>query len=347
MSLSAHEIAALAGGRLLAGPPEALVAGVAALEDAGSSDASFFAGDPRYRPALDATRAGVVLVPDDFAGSAPPNTALVGCANPSYAFVTVVARLQPPLPAPGPGVHPTAVVAPGARLGKNVCVQAYAVVEDGAEIGDDVIVGAHGYVGPGCRVGAGTRLHPRVTLVERVHTGENCVIHSGAVLGADGFGFETVDGVHRKVPQVGGVELGDDVEVGANCTIDRARFGMTRVGAGTKLDNLVHLAHNVVVGPHCLLAAQTGISGSTRLGKYVSFGGQVGLVGHITVGDGASVGAQGGVTKSIPAGEMWWGTPAAPLREIKDQIARVRRLGRLAERIGALEVDAKAARGGR
>jgi UDP-3-O-[3-hydroxymyristoyl] glucosamine N-acyltransferase len=336
--MTASQLARLVGGQILAGRDDVSVAGVAALEDATPNDATFF-GNERYLPALRQSKAGVALVPADFSEPLSGVGAVVGVANPSLAFAAVVAALQPPLPRHAPGLHPTAVISPAAKLGRDVSIQPYAVIEDGAEIGEGAFIGAHSFVGRESRIGSATLIHPHVTIRERVTIGVRCVVHSGAVIGGDGFGFETVDGQHVKVPQVGGVEIGDDVEIGAAVTIDRARFGMTRIGQGTKIDNLVQIAHNVVIGPHCLIVAQAGISGSTRLGEYVVLAGQVGVVGHITLGDRATVGAQSGVSKSVPAGAKMFGSPAEPMMEAAESLARVRRLPKLIERVKQLEAE--------
>ncbi len=334
--MTASQLVQLVGGALLAGREEVAVTGVAALEDATAQDVTFY-GNEKYLPALRQSKAGVALVPLDFAESLPGVGAVIGVANPSLAFAAVVAALQPPLPPPAPGIHPTAVISPSAKVGRDASIHAYAVIEDGAEIGAGCTVGAHAFIGRESRLGPASFVHPHVTIRERVGIGARCVVHSGAVIGGDGFGFETVDGRHVKVPQVGGVEIGDDVEIGAGVTIDRARFGMTKIGEGTKIDNLVQIAHNVVIGPHCLIVAQAGISGSTRLGKYVVLAGQVGVVGHITLGDGATVGAQSGVSKSVPAGAKVFGSPAEPMMEAAESLARVRRLPKLIERVKQLE----------
>ncbi len=336
--MTASELNRLVAGDLLKGPAGLEITGVAALEDAGESDATFF-GNGRYLPALLASRAGLALVPVGFHEEVPGVTVLIAVENPSLAFARVVATLQPPLPPPASGLHPTAVIDPSAQIGTGVTIQAHVVVEPEASIGDGAFLGAGTFIGRGSRIGANAHLHPRVTVRERVIIGARCVVHSGAVLGSDGFGFETVNGRHVKIPQVGGVEVGDDVEIGACVTIDRARFGMTRIGVGTKIDNLVQIAHNVVIGPHCLIVAQVGISGSTRLGHHVVLAGQVGVVGHINIGDGAIVGAQSGVSKSVKAGERMFGSPAEPMKSATESIARVRRLPKLMERVRQLEIE--------
>ena len=340
--ISLAELLPSLGGEMLAGSPDTPVGGVASLAEAGEGEISFF-GNPKYLAALRRSRAAAVLVPRGY----PPEAfgwkpeggtpALVAVDNPSLAFAGLVERFTPPPVADEPGVHPTAVLGRDVRLGCDVCVRPYAVIEDGAEIGDGVSIGAHVFIGAGSVVGAGSRIYPHVTIREHTRLGQRVVVHGGAVIGSDGFGFEVKEGRHVKIPQTGIVQIDDDVEIGANVTIDRARFGRTHIGEGTKIDNLVHIAHNVVVGPHCLLVAQVGISGSTRLGKYVTLAGQVGTVGHIEIGDGAILAAKAGVSKDVPAKEVWFGYPAAPLDEMKEQIAHVRRLPKLAERVKKLE----------
>ena len=336
--MTASQLAQLVGGRILSGSGDVEVRSVAGLAEATPDDATFF-GNSKYLAALRQSKAGVALVPDDFTESLPDIRAVIGVANPSLAFTSVVSALQPPLPPKPASIHATAVISPDATIGRDVSIQPYVVVEEGASIGDGVCLGAHVFVGRDSQIGEGTFVHPHVTIRERIMIGRRCILHSGTVVGGDGFGFETVNGRHIKVPQVGGVEIGDDVEIGAGVTIDRARFGMTRIGEGTKIDNLVQIAHNVIIGPHCLIVAQTGISGSTRLGKNVILAGQVGVVGHITLGDGVIAGAQSGLTKSVPAGSRLWGTPAEPMRQTADSFARIRRLPRLFERVKQLEAE--------
>lgn len=339
--MTASQLAQLVGGHLLAGRGETIVHGVAALEDATPNDATFF-GNPKYLPALQLSKAGVALVPEDFTESLPGVGAIIAVTDPSLAFTSVVAALQPPVPPPAAGIHPTAVISPAAQIGRDVSIQPYAVIEAGAVIGDRVCLGAHSFVGRDSRIGDESFVYPLVTIRERVSIGRRCIVHSGAVIGGDGFGFTTIDGRHAKVPQVGGVQISDDVEVGAGVTIDRARFGMTRIGEGTKIDNLVQIAHNVVIGPHCLVVAQAGISGSTRLGKNVILAGQVGVVGHITLGDGVVVSAQSGITKNVPAGTKMFGTPARPMLEAIAHNAGIRRLPKLIERVNRLEAEVAA-----
>ncbi|MGH9763158.1 MAG: UDP-3-O-(3-hydroxymyristoyl)glucosamine N-acyltransferase, partial [Blastocatellia bacterium] len=226
-----------------------------------------------------------------------------------------------------------------ARLGSEVAVGPYVAIEDDAEIGNGAVIEAFCCIGRDSRIGTDTWLHPRVTLYPGVRLGNRVEIHSGAVIGADGFGYVFGEGRHWKFPQIGGVEIGDDVEIGANTTIDRGSLETTRVADGVKIDNLVHLAHNVQVGEHSVIAAQTGVSGSSTIGRRAIIGGQVGIADHCKVEDGAIVGAQAGVPtgKTIRSGETVWGTPARPLKRFKEQYAWYARLPELAERIRSLE----------
>jgi UDP-3-O-[3-hydroxymyristoyl] glucosamine N-acyltransferase len=260
--------------------------------------------------------------------------------NASLAFAQLLEKFAPPPVRFAPGVHPSAVVSPDAVIGEGVSIQPFAVIEAGARIGAGSVIGAHGYVGQHAEVGEHTHLASRVTIGARCIVGSRVIIHSGAVLGSDGFGFELSEGRHVKIPQTGIVQVDNDVEIGANVTIDRARFGRTWIGEGTKIDNLVQIAHNVVIGKHCLIVSQTGISGSTRIGDYVTLAGQVGVVGHIEIGDRTIVAAQSGVSKSLPPGSTVFGTPAIPMRESKERFAFLARLPKLFARVKALEQGA-------
>jgi UDP-3-O-[3-hydroxymyristoyl] glucosamine N-acyltransferase len=285
-------------------------------------------------PRLKATQASAVFVPHDF--SEKISAAQIRVADPSKAFEQVVLKLAPKRIAFPPGVHPTAIIDPTAKLGARVSIQPHAVIEAGVTIGDETVVGAGSYVGHETAIGSSCLIYPNVTIRERSKIGSRVIIHGGVVIGADGFGFEFKDGRQRKIPQIGIVQIDDDVEIGANTTIDRARFGRTWIQEGVKIDNLVQVAHNVVIGKHSVIAAQVGISGSVRLGERVSLAGQVGIVGHATIGDGAMVAAQSGVSKNIPGG-VWFGYPAVPFAEAKRQFAWIHRLGRLFERVKAIE----------
>jgi UDP-3-O-[3-hydroxymyristoyl] glucosamine N-acyltransferase len=335
VELTVSELAALVGGQFASEADGSLrITGAAAVADAGAGQVTFF-GNAKYLAQIKASQASAALVPLDFLEPIPP--VAIRVENPSRAFAELLQKFAPPPVRFAPGVHPTAVIAADVRLGANVSIQPFVVIEEGARIGENTVIGAHGYIGHEAAVGTDCEIAPRVTVGARCRLGDRVVVHSGAVLGSDGFGFEFSGGKHVKIPQTGIVQVDNDVEIGANVTIDRARFGRTWIGEGTKIDNLVQIAHNVVVGKHCILVSQTGISGSSRLGNYVTLAGQVGIVGHIEIGDEAVVGAQSGVSKSVPAKTMVWGSPAQPIRESKEQVALVRRLPKLIERVRALE----------
>jgi UDP-3-O-[3-hydroxymyristoyl] glucosamine N-acyltransferase len=332
VTLTLQEIAKLSGGELI-GDPNQEISGAASLAEAVPGEISFYS-DPRYGPLLRKTRASALFVLPDFSDSVP--AAQIRVPNPAKAFEQAVIKFGPKPFAYAPGIHPTAVVDPSAQLGTRVSIQPNVVIEADVKIGDCTVIGAGAFVGRESAIGNSCLIYPRVTIRERTRIGSNVIIHSGTVIGADGFGFEFVEGQHRKIPQLGIVQIDDDVEIGANTTIDRARFGRTWIQQGVKIDNLVQVAHNVVIGKNSVIAAQVGISGSTRVGELVQMGGQVGIVGHVTIGDGARLGAQSGVSKDVPGG-TWFGYPAMPIEETKRQIAWIRRLGKLFERVKALE----------
>ncbi|MEQ9568691.1 MAG: UDP-3-O-(3-hydroxymyristoyl)glucosamine N-acyltransferase, partial [Longimicrobiales bacterium] len=252
------------------------------------------------------------------------------------ALQALLAAWHPPRPL-RPGVHPTAVLGRGVVLGDEVEVGPYAVLEAGAVVGDRVRIGAHAVVGEGASVGDDSVLHPHVVLYPGSVVGARVILHAGVRLGVDGFGYAWVDGGHRKVPQVGRCVVDDDVEIGANSTVDRGSIGDTRVGSGTKLDNLVHLAHNVRTGPHCAAAALVGVAGSTRLGAGVFLGGQAGVIGHLELGEGVKVAAAAAVYRDVPPGTTVSGHPARPNREFLRSRAHLERLPKLVERVKELE----------
>lgn len=311
------------------------ITGPASLLEAGPGQISFLA-HPSYRSQLEHTGAAAVLLGRDIEVERS-DLAVLRSDNPGQAFTRVILAFSPEDPLPEPGVHPTAVVDPAAHLAEDVHVGPGCVIGPGATVEAGAILDAQVVVGSHCRVGRGTRLYPRVVLYPRVELGERCVIHSGTVVGADGFGFEYTPSGWEKTPQCGNVVVEDDVEIGAGCTIDCARFGSTRIGRGTKLDNLVHIAHNVQVGQSCVIVAQVGIAGSTRVGNGVMIGGKGGLTGHIEVGDGARIGAASVVLKDVPAGEEHVGYPAGPKPEMVRSWHQLKKLGDLQKRIRGLE----------
>jgi UDP-3-O-[3-hydroxymyristoyl] glucosamine N-acyltransferase len=259
-------------------------------------------------------------------------------ASPKLAFAKAAAWRVPEPPIT-PGIHPTAIVSDTASLAAGVAVGPYAVIEDGVEVGAGTEIGAFCFLGRGARLGKECRLHPRVTLYAGVRLANRVVVHASAVIGSDGFGYVFGEGKHWKFPQIGTVEIGDDVEIGASTTIDRGALETTRIGTGVKIDNLVQVAHNVRIGEHTIVAAQTGISGSSVVGSCVVLGGQVGVADHCHIEDRAIAGAQAGIPtgKTIRAGQTVWGTPARPLAKFKEQYAWFTRLPELAERLRKLE----------
>jgi UDP-3-O-[3-hydroxymyristoyl] glucosamine N-acyltransferase len=235
------------------------------------------------------------------------------------------------------GIHESSAVASSVKLGQNVCIGPYVAVEDDAKIGDGVVLDAGCYIGRGVTIGDGSRLCAGVKVMPFCVIGKNVILHPGVVVGSDGFGYETVGGIHEKLPQIGNVVVGDDVEIGANATIDRARFSSTRIGAGTKIDNLVQIGHNVTIGKHCLIVAQVGIAGSVTIGECVVIGGQSGIVGHVHIGDGTMVAGQTGITSSCKPGSFWRGSPAMPYGEANKFFACRKHLSTLVRRVKAIE----------
>jgi UDP-3-O-[3-hydroxymyristoyl] glucosamine N-acyltransferase len=316
------------------------ISGVAGLESAGPGDLSFFA-NPEYAAALETTRASAVILGE----RAPaPAVAALRSDNPYLAFAEALALFTSDEPTAG-GVHPSSVIAPDAVLGADVSIGPFVAVGSGARIGDRAVLHPHVVIGRGAVVGADCILYPHVSVRERCIIGARVILQDGAVIGSDGYGFVSLaDGSHRKIPQRAIVVLEDDVEIGANTTIDRPAVGETRIAAGTKIDNLVQIAHGVRVGAHSLLAAQVGIAGSTTLGDHVTLAGQVGVAGHITIGDHVVATAQTGIPNDVEPRSVVSGYPAIPNREWLKSSALVRRLPdlrrlviTLAERLAALE----------
>jgi len=337
ISFSAAEIAAVVRPVHERGATTETIRGIAALAGAGPGDLSFL-GNAKYRSQVAATKASVVLLPVDFPGEPGPNQAFLFVDNPSVALATVCSRIERALwPKPAPGVHPTAWIAPGATVAADATVGPLCVVEAGASVGPRSHLQAQVFVGRGARIGDDCWLMQGAAVSSECILGNRVRLQPGAIVGSDGFGYEFVAGRHEKIPQVGTVEVGDDVEIGANSTVDRARFSRTAIGEGTKIDNLVQVGHNVTIGRHCIICAQAGISGSTTLEDYVVLGGQAGLAGHLKLGRGAKVGAQTGVARDVPPGESQFGTPSLPLM-LEQRLSVLRnRLPELFKRVRALE----------
>jgi len=337
MRISSDELAVFLGGEVVAGKGDAFVTGFASLKEALPGDLSFFY-DLRYREQLKETLASAVLVPPELE-EFPEGVVCIRVHKPSDSFERVVDRFGFHAAPFNIGVHPSAVIDESVVFdAATVSVGPNAVVAAGAELGEGVEIGAGAFVGRGAVIGKGSKLFANATVHEGCLIGERVILHSGVVIGADGFGYEFKDGRHRKVRQAGLVQIDNDVEIGAGTTVDRARFGRTWIGEGTKIDNLVQIGHNVVIGKHCIIVACCAIAGSARLGDYVVMAAQGGIAGHVTVGSGVTLGGRSGVTKDIPAGRaMYLGYPALPAGEEKRRLAGINRLPKLNARVKALE----------
>ena len=336
-ALTSGEIASRVQGRLV-GPDDIEITGVAALNEAGPSDVSFL-GNPRYRDQVIPSAAAVVLVPEAFEQPPPEGRAWIECEDPSAAFSRLVAAFAPPPVSYPPGIDPSAVVAEAADLDASVHVGPCAVIEAGVRLGAGSVVAAGCVIGRDTVIGEECLLYPNVTIRERTRIGDRVIIHSGTTVGSDGFGYVPGEDGHTKIPQVGIVQIDDDVEIGAQAAVDRARFGRTWIRRGAKIDNLVQVAHNVVIGEHCFVIAQVGIAGSTRLGRGVIAAGQVGLAGHLQIGDGATLMAQSGISKDVPAGARVMGSPAVPYREFVKSKLAVHQVPKLKEKLRRLEAE--------
>ncbi|MEA1833018.1 UDP-3-O-(3-hydroxymyristoyl)glucosamine N-acyltransferase [Methylobacterium durans] len=341
-SLSLGAIAEAAGLSLPEGAdPDLAVTGAAPLESAGPTDLAYM-DNARYGDALAATRAGICLVSPRFSARVPAGTVALVTRDPYRIYASLLARLHPDAMRPGSlfgsrGVSPGAHVHPDARLEEDVRVDPGAVIGPGAEIGSGSVIGPGAAIGPNVRVGRGCSIGAGATLTHAL-VGNRVIVHPGARIGQDGFGF-AMGASHIKVPQVGRVIVQDDVEIGANTTIDRGASRDTVIGEGTKIDNLVQIAHNVVIGRHCVIVSGVGISGSTTLEDYVVLGGQVGVVGHLRIGRGSQIAGSSNVNKDVPPGSRWGGTPAKPVRAWFRELTT---LARLAERSGRGERDESA-----
>jgi UDP-3-O-[3-hydroxymyristoyl] glucosamine N-acyltransferase len=333
--LTVQELATFVGGQFASETDGAKrIKGAAGIMDAEEGDVTFFS-NAKYLSGLRKCLATAALVPREFREAIRP--VAIRVENPSVAFARLLEKFAPaPVQLPG-GVHPTAVIGRNVEIGEGARIEAFAVLEDGAKVGARTVLGAFGYLGHNARVGADCRIAARVTINARCVVGDRAVLHSGVVLGSDGFGYEMSEGRQTKVPQTGIVQVDNDVEIGANTTIDRARFGRTWIGEGTKIDNLVQIAHNVVIGKHCIIVAQTGIAGSARLGNYVTLAGQSAVVGHVEIGDHVTAGARSGMSKDFGPNQVVWGAPAKPIGEARAEVAALRHLPRLLRRVNRLE----------
>ncbi len=339
MEIRLDELARIVGGEI-SGDPSVVITGVAGIREARPGDITFLA-DPRYGRYLESTAASAVIAPRDTARTSKP---LIICENPYLSFIKAVEYFFPDRNSYPRSVHHSAIVADSARIGKGVAIGACTIIEEDVEIGDNSLVLAGTFVGRRTSIGSNCLIYPNVTIREETRIGNRVIIHSGAVIGSDGFGFVRDGEIYRKIPQVGNVVIEDDVEVGANVTIDRATTGTTYIGRGTKIDNLVQIGHNVVVRDNCIIVAQVGIGGSTEIGAGATIAGQAGIIGHVKIGEGSVVAAQAGVVGDVAPGAMVSGYPArnhkqakkiyASLQKLPDLLKRV---AELAERVARLE----------
>lgn len=332
-ALTAAGIAAAVGGRLV-GDPEVRVAGIAPLDRAESGQLSFLASE-RYASAFAQSRAGVVLVSSELENVPGAAPARIVVDKPHEALLSLIPRFYRP-PARTSGVHPTAQIGRGVRLGDDVAIGPFVVLGDGVVLGDRVTIDSHCHVGAGVRIADDSHLYPGVVVYSGSELGRRVILHSGVRVGSDGFGYVFREGRHQKIPHVGRCIIEDDVEIGANTTVDRGSIDDTVIGAGTKIDNLVQVAHNVRIGRLCLIMSQVGIAGSVRVEDGCILAGQAGIAGHRTIGKGATVAAQAGVFGDLPAGETWSGYPARPHKEALRAQAALFRLPKLMRRLEQL-----------
>jgi UDP-3-O-[3-hydroxymyristoyl] glucosamine N-acyltransferase len=331
------ELAQIAKGKLIRGDGSVRVMRVAPT-DAATADAITFVSNPKYLPYLKTTEAAALLIaPEALDGTElPPHLAVIATASPYAAFARVAQALVDRVPQPE-GVHPSAVIDRSASIGAGASIGPFVLVGLNASIGEGAVLHAGVHVEANASIGAGTILYNHAVVRHGCKVGSQCILHPGVVVGSDGFGFAQDGGEHVKIPQVGDVVIEDEVEIGANCCIDRGALGSTRIGAGTKIDNLVQIAHNVQIGERCIVVAQAGIAGSSKLGRSVILAAQAGVVGHVEIGDGARVLGQSGVMRSVPAGESMMGSPAVPQKEHFRTLIHIGKLDSLFKRVKKLE----------
>ena len=326
------ELAGHIGARVT-GDGETLVTAIASLTEAGDTDISFLS-EIRYADQVAQSKAGAVIVPEGFDGATSANLLLVADVN--EALEQVLTLFAPPPDFPPTGIDPTARIAETAVLGEHVAIGPYVVISDQAEVGEDTVIAAGCYIGSKVKIGRDCFLAPNVVIGTRCEIGNNVIIHANTTIGTDGFGYRLVNGKHQKIPHIGIVVIEDDVEIGSNSCVDRAKFGKTIIGRGTKIDNLVQIAHNVHIGENCIIVAQVGIGGSCRLGNYVIIAGQVAVKEHTAIGDGAIAGAQCGVISDVEPGARVLGSPSRPLKSFFREVALMAKLPEMAKEIKRL-----------
>jgi len=332
MKFSLAEITELVQGDL-EGDSSIDIHGLAKIEEAGVGEITFIS-NPKYAKFIDTTNASAVIVSNDFPKTTKP---IIRTLNPYLSFLKVLKFFHPPRETVAVGIHPSAIIDQTTQIGENARIGACVIIDKGCRIGKDVTIHPGVVISREVQIGDNTIIYANVVLRENVRVGNNVIIQSGTVVGSDGFGFAREGQQYHKIPQVGTVVIEDNVEIGANCTIDRATLGKTIIHKGAKLDNLIQVAHNVEIGENTVIAAQTGISGSTKIGKNVMIGGQVGFVGHIEIGENTTIGAQSGVSKSLPANSVYFGYPARPIMQAKREEAALRKLPELLKKVSELE----------
>ncbi len=348
MGITASELAVKIGGEC-EGDWNVVIHGIAGIREAVEGQITFIAdSNSKYAADIKNTRASAIIVPKDmdittFMPNGNTNNdhrAVIRTYQPKLAMIKAQTLLAPKeimAVSTSNGIHPLAFIGKDVVVGKNVHIGPFACVEDGSQVGENTIIYPNSYIGPKCRIGSNCQIHPNVTIREGIQIGDRVIIHAGTVIGGDGFGYEPVNGQHYKIPQLGSVVIEDDVEIGANVTIDRATFDKTWIKKGTKIDNLVQIAHNVIIGENCIVVAQTGIAGSTELEDRVTLAAQVGVTGHIKIGTGTIVTGRSAVTKNIPSNVCVTGHPAKPHKEDQKIMVNVQRLPKLAKRVQELE----------
>jgi UDP-3-O-[3-hydroxymyristoyl] glucosamine N-acyltransferase len=336
VNITLQQVAALTQGSLIIGEPDSTITGFSSIKEAEPGDVTFL-GNARYANDLKKSKASAVIALPDFT-NAPTGMAVIHSENPTLAFSAIIKEFGPQKKVFAPGVHATASVSADAKFDSTkVYVGPNAVIEDGAEIGDGTLVHGGAYIGPDAKIGKDCVIHANAVIKDNCLLGDRVIIHSGAVIGADGFGYQFSGGKQLKIEQVGRVQIDDDVEIGSCTTIDRARFGRTWIGEGTKIDNLVQIAHNVIIGKHCVIVALVAIAGSARIGNYVTIAGQVGVGGHLNVCDQVVLLARSGVTKDIAEPGYYMGFPTKPLMEGRRVVALQAKQPEIFQRIKTLE----------
>ncbi|HQP10265.1 MAG TPA: UDP-3-O-(3-hydroxymyristoyl)glucosamine N-acyltransferase [Candidatus Omnitrophota bacterium] len=332
MKKTLAEIAKIVQGEVV-GDKDLVITGLSSIQEAHEGDLTFLANS-KYIPLSRETKASAIITGRD---AKIPGKSIIRTDNPSLAFMDLMTAMGQKTGHPFKGIHKAAFVADDAKIGKDVSIGPCAIIEQGAKIGDHTVIYAGSYIGHHATIGADCLIYPNVTIRESVAIGDRVIIHAGTVIGSDGFGYINVNGTHKKIPQVGTVIVGDDVEIGSNVTIDRARFDKTVIGSGSKIDNLVQVAHNVVMGENCIIVSQVGISGSVNIGRGCILAGQAGVIGHITIGEGSLVYAQCAVTKSLAPHSQVSGYPCRPHNEAKRIHAHAQRLPHYAKAIQELQ----------